>query len=171
MALTNLLLARFSGGPYYVKMSRNRLSVRDVASGGYFDDEPLVAISQSTPPQVEAIGASARTVSSITVNPFSHPRVFVENFLVAEKVLAYAFKIVSGNKPFRVRPVVVAHVVENLDGGLTEIEYRVLHELFENVGARKTYFWEGRELTDDELRSGAYRDSGGTSTFSKIRRT
>ena len=152
-------------------MSRNRISVKDIASGSFYEDEPLVAISQDIPPLVEAIGASARNASSFTVNPFSHPRVFVEDFLVAEKVLAYAFMIVSGKKPFRVSPIVVAHVIEKLDGGLTQIEYRVLHELFENVGARKTYFWDEHELTDDELRSGAYRDSATSSTFSSIRKT
>jgi len=151
-----------------VKLSRSRVSVKDVASGNFYDDEPLVAISQGEPPLIEAIGTSARSASSVTVNPFSHPRVFVEDFLVAEKVLAHAFLIVSGNKPFRVSPIVVAHVVEKLDGGLTQIEYRVLHELFDNVGARKTYFWEGHELTDDELRAGAYRDSETSSTFSSI---
>ena len=40
--------------------------------------------------------------------------------------------------------------------GLADVERRVLFELAEGAGARKAYVWEGRELTDDELRQGKY---------------
>lgn len=159
MALLKYLRASLSGGPYYVRIRRDRLTIRDVRGGGYFDDEPLVALTQDDPPKIEAIGAIARTTSSITINPFDHPRVFVADFLVAERVLNHAFRVVAGGRPFRVAPIAVVHVTEDLEGGLSPIETRAIHELFDNVGARKTYFWDGRELTDDELRSGVYRNT------------
>ena len=156
MPIIRHILAAFSGGPYYVRLCRNRLTVRDATGGGFYDDEPLVALSDNNPPMIEAIGANARSASNITINPFSHPRVFIADFLIAEKVLLHAFKIVSGGKPFRVSPIAVVHITEELDGGLTQIEYRALRELFDNAGARRTYFWDGKELSDEELRNGMY---------------
>jgi rod shape-determining protein MreB len=151
--------ALLSGGPYYVRLQRDRIRVRDASGSGYYDDEPLVAISDEDPPKIEAIGSEARAASSNCINPFLHPRVFLADFLVAEKVVLYAFTATSQGRSFRVSPIVVLHITEELDGGLTWIERRALIELFESAGARKVHFWEGRELSDDELRNGIYLDA------------
>jgi rod shape-determining protein MreB len=136
------------------------LKVRDARGGRFFDDEPLVGLSDSDPPKIEAVGASAKVLSRC-VNPFSHPRVLVSDYIIAERLLLHAFKTVSGKFWLRAAPVAVMHVTEDLEGGLTDMERRVLQELAEGVGARKVYIWEGRELTDEELRSGVHRQSLG----------
>jgi len=147
-----------SGGPFYVRISKQRLTVRDASGDGYFDDVPLVGLSETDPPKIEAVGASA-TALKRSVNPFSHPRVLVSDYLIAERLLQYAFKIVSKISWIRAAPIAVMHVTENLEGGLTDIERRVLRELAEGAGARRVYIWEGRELTDEELRSGVHQQS------------
>lgn len=156
MSLVKLLQAATSGGPYYVRIRRDRLSVRNASGSGYFEDEPLVALTADSPPKIEAIGAVARSAGVRYVNPFSHPRVLVEDFLVAEKLLQHAFRVVSGPSLLRPAPIAVMHPTEELEGGLSAIESRVLRELAEGAGARKAYIWTGRELTDEELRSGLY---------------
>lgn len=157
MRLLDHLFSRVANRPFYVRISRNRLSVRNVHGGGYFDDEPLVAVSEEDPPSIVAIGANARIASSRCINPFSDPRVLVSNFAVAERLLQYAFLSVSEKGVIRLAPIAVIHPIEKLEGGLTEIARCTLRELAEKAGAASTYFWEGRQLTDMELLSGVYK--------------
>ena len=157
MAIISKLLNRlFPGGPVYIRISRERIKVRDTRGGGYYDDEPLIGISADDPPIVLAVGAAARSSSSHWVNPFDHPRVLIGDFVVAEKLIQHALKEVYGGAYFRSSPVVIIHVTEDLEGGLSQIERRELQEMVAGAGARESHIWEGRELTDEELRSGAY---------------
>lgn len=158
--LLSSIRAALSGGPYYVRLRRNRLVVRNASTGAVFDDEPLVALSSERRPRVIALGAAARTASTVAVNPFQHPRILIADFLLAEALLRHAFRAVSPRSWIRPSPIAVCHVVESLEGGLTQIECRALMEMMEGAGAQNAFLWEGRELTDQELRSGAYRPHG-----------
>jgi hypothetical protein len=73
--------AVLSGGPYYVRLRRTRLVVRNAATGALFDDEPIVAIEQGPKKKVLGLGAAARAASSNCINPFQHPRILVADFL------------------------------------------------------------------------------------------
>ena len=157
VGLTKRLLGGLAGGPYYVRIQRDRLSVRDASGDRYFDDAPFVALSNDEPPIVRSIGQSAKTASDRVVNPFGHPRLVVTDFLIAEKLLQHAFSVVAGKRLLAAAPVAIMHTVDDLEGGLTDIERRALHELAMGAGAREAYVWEGRELTNEELRSGVYR--------------
>ena len=75
---------------------------------------------------------------------------------MAEKTLAHAFKVVSGRAFLRVSPIVIMHWTGKLDGGLADMERRVLRELADSVGARRSHVWEGRELTSEDIRQGFY---------------
>lgn len=103
-----------------------------------------------------AVGARARSIPGTHVNPFDHPRLLVHDFAVAEFIVRHAFAQLSQRKYFRPTPVVVVHVTEPLEGGLTEIERRVLREIMEGAGARKVYIWESHELSDSELQQGVH---------------
>ena len=154
-SLLKVLGALLAGGPYYVRLRRNRINVRDASGGREFDDEPLLALSDGDQPRIEAIGVAARRTTNRIVNPFSHPRAIVADFVAAEKLLQHAFREVSARRLIRPAPIAVMHWVDDLEGGLTQIENRVLRELGEAAGARRVY-WQGRELTNEELRSGTY---------------
>tara|TARA_R110002124_G_scaffold195275_1_gene362351 strand:- start:7368 stop:7853 length:486 start_codon:yes stop_codon:yes gene_type:complete len=158
-SLFKLLRRAISGGPFYVRISRGRLRVRDISGGGNFDDEPIVVLSGDIPPKITAIGRNARNASAKWINPFSHPRIIIHEFMIAEKLLMHSFKEVSGKQFVRAAPVVIMHVTDNLEGGLTDIERRALQELALSAGARECHVWEGRELTDGELRAGAYKSA------------
>ena len=150
------------GGPYYVRIRRNRLWVRDVATGQQFDDEPVVAVSRDEPRRVLAIGKSARVKASQgdqafdLINGFDHPRTVIADFTLAGKALQHAFAGMVSGALLRPAPIVVLHVLEPLEGVLTEVELRALQELASGAGAREAHVWGGRELTDRELQEESF---------------
>ena len=156
--MLKMVRAALSGGPYYVRLRRRRLSVRNASTGAIFDDEPLVALSEEPDPRILAIGAAARSAGGRCCHPFEHPRILIADFQVAEVLLKYAFANVSSRSWLRPSPIAVCHVLEPLEGGLSQIEHRALMEMLAGAGARATFFWEGRELTDAELQAGVYRN-------------
>jgi rod shape-determining protein MreB len=157
VSLFSILLNATTASPYYVRLRRDRLRVQDAQGSKCFDEEPLVAMSEDSPLRILAIGSDARRASTVVINPFQHPRILIADFPIAEKLLAYAIQVVSGNSWLRAMPTVVMHVTEELEGGLSSIENRALIELCAGAGAYKTYIWNGHELSQEELRAGAYR--------------
>jgi rod shape-determining protein MreB len=153
-------LKRLFGSPLlYVKIYRNRLVVRDVHAGIYYEDQPLVVLTEGDNPTILSIGAQPQGVSPRVVNPFAHPRVIVDDFEIAEKVIRFAFKQVLGKRlVIMTRPVVVMHPLVRLEGGLAGIERRALCELATSAGAGTVHVWEGRELSDDEIQQRIYLD-------------
>ncbi|PCJ37396.1 MAG: hypothetical protein COA75_03855 [Cellvibrionales bacterium] len=91
----------------------------------------ILAIGNSS---TDAIGDNTRVI-----NPLLHPRVFLTNFMVGEKLLQYALKKVIGNKIFPLEPSLVAHLMKKTEGGLLiMIEARAFKELALVVGTRNT---------------------------------
>lgn len=153
------LRALFSGGPLYVRLRRDRLSVRDVSSGREFEDEPLLAIGREAPRQIHAVGGRDARLAIGTqpglelVNGFDHPRLLIADFSCAERVLQYAFAHVLGRGLFQPAPLVVMHPLEKLEGGLTPVEKRAFRELALGAGARKAAIITGPELDDEGVRA------------------
>ena len=58
----------------------------------------------------------------------------------------------SKSKIFAVSPQVLIQPLEMLEGGLSEVEERVLKEIAIGAGASKVVVWVGRELSDAEVR-------------------
>jgi rod shape-determining protein MreB len=161
--MLSFLRSLVSSGPIYVRIARKRLSVKDVTTGKQFDDIPALALRRSKRYEViAAVGQKAvhafnsSQQDTRVVNAFDHPRIIVHDFIVAEKTLQYFFQEIRSNRIFRLAPVVIMHVTEPPDGGLTSIEVRVLQELAASVGARMVGVWDGRELSDHEISTGSY---------------
>ena len=152
-------MSLLSSGPFYVRISKARLKVLNVTTGKVFDDVPFVGLTEDRPPKIAAIGATANMLFERSFNPFAHPRVIVSDFEVAETLLMHAFKLVSKSKYFRLAPVVIMHAIDELEGGLTDVEKRLLNELGMGAGARKVYVWEGDELSAEDIHAGIYKDS------------
>lgn len=102
-------------------------------------------------PVVEAIGNIVRSLREQpeyeVVNPFSHPRVLVNNFQKAEKILQHAFRYVHKSKFFAPSPRVVVQPMEKIEGGLTDVEERVFRELCLSAGAREVFLHVGEQLS------------------------
>ena len=75
----------------------------------------------------------------------------VEDYASAEKLLSHAVRRVANTRLFVTSPVMVVHPDLELEGGLTQIESRVLRELAESCGARKVFVHYGRQLADPEI--------------------
>ena len=79
------------------------------------------------------------------VNPFSHPRMFVASFELAEKLLQYGISQLH-TSGFRAAPRVIVHQLEKTEGGLTDIEDRVLREIALGAWARELVMYLGPRI-------------------------
>jgi rod shape-determining protein MreB len=151
------LLSKIFKNTIYIKFSSEKIQLRYVEKMEVLNDEPIIAIKNNGKRKiVAAVGAASRKEqskdpSNVTLhNAFKHPRTFVSNFEIAEATLRYFICKLVQRKMF-VTPLVIFHPTENIEGGVTQIERRGLEELGASIGARKTYVWIGKTLTDNEL--------------------
>ena len=119
-------LGKFMSSTIYVRVTRDKFNVRSIDSGTEVEVSPE--------------------------SPFSSTRLLVGSFTVAEAALKEGLKKASGGKWFKPSPCVVMHPLEMTEGGLSEIEERVLHELAVGAGAMKVVVWVGPQLSDAEVR-------------------
>lgn len=96
-----------------------------------------------------------KEIEVVATEPFSHERVLIGSFARAVNTLKAGMKRVFEPSLFRTSPLVVIHPLEKLEGGLTEVEERVLKEMALSAGARGVLVWVGAELTDAEVVSKA----------------
>jgi rod shape-determining protein MreB len=83
--------------------------------------------------------------------PFSTERMGVAHFQVAEATLNKGFQQIYPKSFFNISPFVVMHQLYQAEGGLCEIEVRILKELALGAGARQVYVWEGEPLSREQL--------------------
>jgi len=112
--------------PLYVRVRKNQFRVRNLESTAEttFDAQP----------------------------PFTTSRQLIGQFLVAENLLKRAVKEMSKGGIFAISPRVLIQPLEMVEGGLSEIEERVLKEVTMGAGASKVVVWVGRELSDAEAK-------------------
>ena len=108
----------------YVRVRPNVMRVRDVDSG--------------------------REIEARSVTPFTSQRLLVGQFRAADDTLKRALSELGVGSFLKSRRLVM-HPLEMVDGGVSEVEERVLLELA-GSDARKAIVWVGRELTDLEVR-------------------
>jgi len=80
------------------------------------------------------------------LNPFSHPRIIVSNFTYAEKVLQYAIHGFYESRFLRPSPRMIIHPLHKLEGGLTQVEHRIVIELAIGAGAREGFVYVGERI-------------------------
>jgi hypothetical protein len=121
------MVAALFGKTVYVLVKRNQFRVRHIESNteATFDAQP----------------------------PFTTTRLLVGEYLVAESLLSRALKQVLNTRFFSVPPQVVIQPLEMIEGGLSEIEERILRELAMGAGAAKVAVWVGAQLTDAEVKA------------------
>ena len=122
------MFASYFQNTIYVQIRRNHLRIRHIESNreGTFPAE----------------------------TPFSTQRLLVGEFRVAEDLLKRAVKEVSRRGFFSVGPHVVIHPMEMVEGGLSEVEQRLLQEFAIGAArASKVVVWAGVELSDAEVKA------------------
>ncbi|MFZ3287897.1 MAG: hypothetical protein WA191_13760 [Telluria sp.] len=100
---------------------------------------------------VRNIGDS-RALQRNATPAFSHPRMLVGNFTAAQACLKKLLFEARGSG-FALTTSVVIHPLEKIDGGLTQVEERLFHELAIGAGASKVVVWVGAPLSDSEVLS------------------
>ena len=144
-----MIIRLLSSGPYYVRVNRTRILVRDIRTGQSFECAAKIGVDDAG--VVLSVGDPVDAKAARTIRPFDHPRVIVEDYASAEKLLSHAVRRVANTRLFVTSPVMVVHPDLELEGGLTQIESRVLRELAESCGARKVFVHYGRQLADPEI--------------------
>lgn len=129
-----------------IELRESKLTVRAFSNNNTFEMLPIVAVETSNGKETvrmiggEAANAAGPNVTRVT--PFAHSRSMISNFAYAELVLQHAIrKMHSG--ALRPSPRVVMHQLEKNEGGLTDIESRVLTELAYGGGARDVIVYTG----------------------------
>ena len=140
-----------TNGPYYIRINRERIAVRNVSRGDYFECGTLVGLDSSD--RVVSVGLPVGPDAVSTVNPFEHPRALVSDFALADQVFSHVVKMAARDSYFQPSPIIVVHPDIELEGGLAPVESRVLRELSESAGARKTCIHYGHILSDEEVRT------------------
>jgi rod shape-determining protein MreB len=89
-----------------------------------------------------------KSIERASPAPFSHPRTLVGNFTVADALLK---SLIAEAKSGFLKPDIVIHPMERVEGGLSEVEERVFHELALGAGGSRVVVWVGPALTDSEV--------------------
>jgi len=143
------ILDRF-GTVLYVQIWEKRVKVTDITTKIVFDEKALVAVkNENGKKSIEAVGNNVTVVSNGNISvsePFSHERLLLSNFTLAEILLQYIFNTLIKRKIF-VGPKVVIHPMEKTEGGLGQIEIRAFRDLAIGAGARDVKIHQGKELS------------------------
>jgi rod shape-determining protein MreB len=136
----------------YIQVWEDRIKAVSIQTNEVYDQEPLVAIETKTDGTkiVFAIGSSCRSLDKNKyqiLNPFSHPRTLLLDFVVAEKVLQHAVKEIHKSRHFAPAPRVIFQPMEKIEGGLSPVEERAFRELCLGAGAREVIIHTGIELS------------------------
>lgn len=97
-----------------------------------------------------------RYVEIQATSPFSTERLAIGFFNSAELTLKKGVDQVYPKSLFRVSPVVIMHQLYLAEGGLCEVEERILRELAAATGARQVYIWQGKPLSKEQLLGKVY---------------
>lgn len=141
----------------YLRLQAERLRVLHLESGKTLDEPPILARRHAAkgPHLPLAAGNAALALRGrdgvALVNGFRHPRTLLADFTVAAQTLQLLLKRLQPPALLRPAPTAVLQPLEQLDGGLTEVEIRGLTELLLGAGARRAFIWIGRELQHHEL--------------------
>lgn len=110
----------------YVKVSRNRFEIMKVSGD--------LAVEVISSPE-----------------PFSTSRLLIGEFRLAERHLTNGIKKVLPKKLIKKSPEILMHPLEITEGGLSEVEVKILRELALGTGAHKVEIWLGEDLTPQQV--------------------
>ena len=88
---------------------------------------------------------------------FSNQRLAIAHFMVAAEALKKGAYEVYPKSFFRVLPVIIMHQIFNSEGGLCEIEERILREAALSAGTKQVFIWQGQPLSSSQLENKVYK--------------
>lgn len=138
-----------AGHRLYLRLDRQRIFARNVGTGEQFACRAQLWVDAEN--SVRSIGEPLALESTRVIQPFDHPRVLIDDYDMAEKLVQFAISTLMQTQTFATSPDVVMHADLELEGGLSSIEARALHEMAIHAGARRILIHEGEALTDDTV--------------------
>ena len=126
------------------------------------DDIPQLALCQNAQGRkvIQAVGRVAEQAAQSSacrlVNGFDHPRVLVSDFAIATETLKGFLQLLYAKRWFVLKPKIVLHPLDEFEGGLTTLEWRLLEELCMAAGARDVVLWSGPELSAEQILSSSW---------------
>lgn len=143
----------------YLQIKATLIVARNLSNSASFQDIPQIAIQMvGKRPRIIAYGKQAGLYShspeTRLLNAFQHPRSLLNDFEAAEKTLRFFLAQVDHRK-LRLWPLLpkelIIHPLEQLEGGLTQIEKRAWIDLGYRIFAQKVLVWTGPLLSDIEI--------------------
>ena len=154
------------GACLYVRLSPERLVVRDARAGRMFDQAAVLAVTRAAPRRIVAVGDQAVLAAAGAqqpvdlVRPFAHPRTLMADYTAGEQLLKAAIQTVLRGRWLALSPRVLMHPVGEPVGGLTQVEIRALQEMALGAGAHRVTVWQGPQLTDEQVLARQYPAAG-----------
>lgn len=134
-----------------IELSPELITIKSFTHHAVCEYVPWVAI-RTTKGKQEIVGIGSKAQSMLesnglkVLNPFSHPRVIISNFIYAEKILQYAIHESYASRFVQPSPRIIMHPLRELEGGLTQVEHRILIELAIGAGAREGFVYVGERI-------------------------
>jgi hypothetical protein len=85
------------------------------------------------------LSSEGRSMTFHSKEPFTTTRLLIGKFYVAEECLKNAVKEFGAIGFFKRAPKIIIHPHEYLDGGLSDVEDRILREIALGAGAREAH--------------------------------
>ena len=154
------------GACLYVRLSPERLVVRDARAGRMFDQAAVLAVTRAAPRRIVAVGDQAVLAAAGAqqpvdlVRPFAHPRTLMADYTAGEQLLKAAIQTVLRGRWLALSPRVLMHPAGEAVGGLTQVEIRALQEMALGAGAHRVTVWQGPQLTDEQVLARQYPAAG-----------
>ena len=120
-------IRRLFSGDYYVQIHENRYVINSLDKPGE---------SRSFPAR----------------DAFSTSRLLVGHFIVAETLLRASLRQMNGRSRLKSYRLIM-HPRDKVDGGLCEVEMRVLQDLAHGAGAHDAIVWEKEPLSTGQARA------------------
>jgi len=121
----------------YIEICETYLKVVNLKTGFTYKSKPLIAVDSNKKGEetILAIGDEASLYPN-AINPFSHPRVIMDNYKMAELLLRHAFEKAT-QKKIIFSPIAIIKNMRDMHTSLSDIEKVALCELCTNAGARE----------------------------------
>ena len=116
---------------------------------GLFDNTVYVRVYKNKF-HIRQIESKHETVA-VPEHPFTTERLIIGQFKNAEKALIKGINALYKKRWISPSPKILIQQMEMNEGGLSEVEDRILIEVSMVTGARSVLVWTGNELTDDEV--------------------
>lgn len=114
-----------------------------------FSSHVYLLVSNGT---VKATELKSGAYSEMNLPSSSHPRTPMGSFEKTEKAFTQLLKNVPPKSFFKPAPVVYLHLIDEVEGGYTDVELRAFKEAVLGAGAREVYMPESRvQLTKEQL--------------------